>query len=160
MVCSKCSTLPFTNSGRRWRVQHHSTFAELGKSIQNGCQVCALFRTVLLEYYAHGLSRSVEEAEKYHRQLDQCPEGSGHEHFDSEESARKGQGLRRFAFFVEAVLSEATSYSDSSFQGLRGLLYLRVIPEIPDPVDEIYPFIEVSSLPGTYNSQPEYQTHV
>jgi hypothetical protein len=156
MVCSRCSALPITNPKRRWKVQHYSTFAELDKSVRNGCQVCALLRTVLLEYYAHGLSSSVEEAECYHRQLDQHPESRDNEHSDSEESVRRSQDSRRFPFFVKDVSYETASDSEQQFEGLRGLLYLRVGAEAFDPVDHIYPFIQVSSLPGKYIPQPKY----
>jgi len=143
-----CSALPMTMSNRRSRVRHHSTFAELEISVQNGCQVCALLRIVILEYYAYGRTCSVEEAGLYHRQLDQHPESS--------------------PFFVEAVLQETISGSEPQPNGIRGLLYLRIDVdaldaislESPDPttgatttsypVDGICPFVQVSSLPGTY----------
>jgi len=149
MVCRACSALPLAISTHRQNVQHHPTYEELNKSAQSGCQICALLRTILLEYYAHGLSRSVEEAEHYHQQLDQQHMSSDNdEHSDSEESTRRGQHTRS-VFFLEAVLS-TSSNSEPQLQGVRGLLYLRVDAGSPDPIDEIYPFVEVSSLPGTY----------
>ena len=112
-----------------------------------GCEVCALLKTALLDYYAQGLSYPIEEAAHYHRQLDQHPEGRGSE--ESKESAPKGQDSRSSTFLVEAFLSED---SEPRFQGLRGLLYLRVGAETGaetlDPIDDIFPFLQVSSFPG------------
>lgn len=82
MICCRCLALPVQDPSFNGSVQHYSTFTELDESVQNGCQICALFRRVLLEYYAHGLSSSVEEAEHYQRQLDQEPERRDGENLD------------------------------------------------------------------------------
>jgi hypothetical protein len=147
MICDVCSSLPLTNPADRWCVQHYSTFAELTKSAQNGCEICALLRTVLLDYYAQGLCGSVEEAESYHRQLDQNLERKINECFDSEENAPTCHRSDYSAFFVEAVLEKE---SEPRHQGLRGLLYLRLSDESLDPMNGIYPFIQVSSPPGMH----------
>jgi hypothetical protein len=74
MTCGRCSALLVQDPSFSGSIPHYSTFTELDKSVQNGCRICALFTRMLLEYYAHGLSSSVEEAEHYQRQLDQEPE--------------------------------------------------------------------------------------
>lgn len=136
MICSKCTALPLTSGNPRWSIQHHTTFAALDTSARIGCQVCTLLKAALLDYYAKGLSLSMEEATRYHRQLDQHPEGRG---------APKTQDSETAAFFVEAIDSED---SEPQFQGLRGVTYLRIGAESRDPIDDIFPFVQVSSLPG------------
>ena len=82
-----------------------------------------LFKTVLLEYYTHGLSYSTEEAERYHRQLDQDSDKNGP--VDSKDCSQRDRDLRRGGFSVESVLSKTAGDSNSQGEGLRGLLYLR-----------------------------------
>jgi len=157
MICSRCSAIPVQNPSCSWSVQHYSTFTELDKSVQNGCQVCALFKRVLLEYYAHGLSYSVEEAEHYQRQLDQESKRRDGEYFDPEEKEQRDLDAERTVFFTEAVHLELASSFAPHSQGLQGLLYLRKRRgEDSIPVNDIYPFVEVLSLPSIRIPQPQY----
>ena len=146
MICSRCSALPFHQQD--WDsdrgVRHHPTFAELDELVQNGCKVCTLFRTVLFEYYARGLFSSIEEAANYHRQLDESRETETNERTDPDESALQGE----CGFWVKAVVSDTVSDSTPKSHGIRGFLYLRYHEGELDPIDRIYPFVEVTSLPG------------
>ena len=156
MICSRCSALPVQDPSFNDSVQHYSTFTELDESVQNGCQICALFRSVLLEYYAHGLSSSVEEAEHYQRQLDQEPERRDGENLDPQEK-QPDQDPGPTAFFTEFYNLEIDSNFAPHSRGLQGILYLRKRPgEDSVPVNDIYPFVEVSSLPSRHTSQPQY----
>jgi len=127
----------------------------MDKSVQNGCQICALFKGVLLQYYAHGLTYSVVEAENYQRQLDQEPERRDSEYLDPEEEDQRDQDAGRTAFYVEAVHSDIDSNFAPYSRGLQGLLYLRKCPgEDSSPVNDIWPFLEVLSLPSMHIHQP------
>jgi len=159
MICRSCLALPVQDPSFDGSVQHYSTFTELNESVQNGCQVCALFRIALLEYYAHGLSSSVEEAEHYQRQLDQEPERRDGENLDPQED-QPDQDPRPTAFFTKFYRLEIDSNFAPHSRGLQGILYLRKRPgEGSVPANEIYPFVEVSSLPGRHIFQPQYQTN-
>ena len=157
MICSICSALPLKDPSCSWSVPHYSTFRELDESVQNGCQICVLFRRVLLEYYAHGLSCSVEEAEHYQRQLDREPKRRDAEYLDPEEEDQRDRHEERAAFFAEVVPSDIDSNFAPYSRGLQGLLYLRKCPgEDSLPVKEIYPFVEVSSLSSMHIPRPQY----
>ena len=158
MICSRCSALPIQDPSFNGSVQHCPTFTELDKSVQNGCHICKLFKRVLLEYYTHGLSSSVKEVEYYQRQLDQEPERRDDENLNPQEK-KPEQDLRPTAFFVKFCHLEIDSNFAPYDRGLRGILYLRKHPgEDSFPVNHIYPFLEVSSLPSRYTFQPQYYT--
>lgn len=148
MICCKCCALPFQDGSSNWSLQHYSTFAALANSAQNGCHTCALFKKVLLEYYAHGSSCSVEEAELYQKQLDQKSKGKllGLHDQDCDD-----QDAVCTVFYVKTLSSDIVTPSVPSPHGLHGLLYLRKNPSNPDPVDGIYPFVEVSSSSSRYS---------
>ena len=155
MFCSRCSALLVQDLSCSWSVQHHSTFTELDTSAQNGCQTCVSFKRVLLEYYAHGLTCSVEEAEHQQRQLDQEPKRRDGEYLDLDEKYQRDHDAGRTAFFIEAVPLDIASNFAPCSQGLQGLVYLRRgAGENSIPVNGIYPFVEVSSLPGMHIPQP------
>jgi len=156
MICSKCLALPVQDPSFNSSVQHYSTFTELDESVQNGCQICALFRRVLLEYYAHGLSSSVEEAEHYQRQLDQETERRDGENLDPQEK-QPDLDPRPTAFFTKFYHLEIDGNFALHSRGLQGILYLRKHPgEDSDPVNYIYPFVKVSSLPSRHTFQTQY----
>jgi hypothetical protein len=157
MICNRCSAIPIQDPSHTWSVQHYSTFTELHNSVQNGCNICALFRRVLLEYYAHGLSSSIEEAEHHQRQLDQESMRGDGEYLNLEERDQREQDTRPTAFFIKAIgVVLDSSFAPCSY-GLRGLLYLRECPgEDSTPVNGIWPFVEVSSLPSMHIPQLQY----
>jgi hypothetical protein len=70
MLCEKCATLPIHGPGHNWTVPHYSTYIELDESSKSGCNVCTLFKTVTLDYYADSLSCTIDEADRHHRSLD------------------------------------------------------------------------------------------
>jgi hypothetical protein len=162
MICEKCSRIPFQDPGRCWMFQHHSTYAELDKSARNGCEICVLFRRVLLEYYADHLSSSVEEAENFHRQLDQDAEEeegradktpcSGREFSsNTQEEQQQDQEAGRYTFFVEFVDAEIDDEHIPLDKGLQRLTFIRrQHEEGAIPLGDVYPFVQISSLQGNH----------
>jgi hypothetical protein len=112
---------------------------------------------VVLEYYAHGLYSSIEEAEHYQRQVDQESMRGDGEYLNLEERDQQDQDTRPTGFFIEAIgVAIDSSFAPCSY-GLRGLLYLReYLGEDSTPVNGIYPFVEVSSLPSMHIPRLQY----
>jgi hypothetical protein len=151
--CDKCSVLPFYDPDWSDSAQHYHSFWELDLSAKNGCQLCTLLRTAVLEFNARHLSCSIIEAEQYQWQLDKRSptygeDGNSDSYISTEEDLR-GHMFDNSGFFVEPI---RTCRSDCSPQveGLHRIMYLRFHHEENNPIDEVYPFIEVSSRPGAY----------
>lgn len=161
MTCIKCSALPVQDPSFDGSIQHYSTFAELSDSVQNGCQICELFMKALLEYSAHQLSSSIQEAEIYQRQLDQELESN----IDDNHDLQGEQGDRdreSTAFFTEFRHLPIDSNFATHSGGLHGILYVRKYcnysEEEDDVVDALYPFVEVSSSPSRQTSELHSRT--
>ncbi|KAF4436028.1 HET-domain-containing protein [Fusarium austroafricanum] len=154
--CDKCSALPFYDPGWSDRAQHYRSFWELDLSAKNGCQLCALLRTAVLEFNAWHLSCSIIEAEQYQQQLDKEPTthgGDGNsDYHNSTEEVSRGRIFDDSGFFVEPV-RRCRSDCSPQVEGLHRIMYLRFHHDEEDPIDEVYPFIEVSSRPANPNNR-------
>jgi hypothetical protein len=138
MLCLKCQSLgplllSLTNDAK-----HHSTFAELQLAVQEGCRICALFRTALLQEYASDFRCSLLEAEKYYRRLDQ-------------RDAPEIVNSHGCAFYICPEIEDMDARFAPIEHGLRGILYLRkkFAGEERWQTSGGYPFIGLSSNSGT-----------
>ncbi|KAF4948633.1 hypothetical protein FGADI_9537 [Fusarium gaditjirri] len=150
-ICDKCSALPFYDPGWSDRAQHYGSFGELDLSAKNGCQLCAMLRTAVIEFHAWQLSCSVIEAEQYQQQLDKEPTTHGDDgnpdYHNSTERVPRGRIFDDSGFYVEPV-RRCRSDCSPQVEGLHRIMYLRFHHHEEDPIDDVYPFIEVSSRPG------------
>jgi len=158
--CSYCERLPFTEL--EWESQHYSTFTQLDGSAKNGCEICGIFRTVVLEYYARHRSCSIEEAEAYHRQLDredaEIRSQAGNSHssrdVDLSDDGQSDQSSEATSFFAESVSLDTDAEFAPLSTGVYRIIYTRRVESSIDtmaiPVDDLYPFVDVSSRLGKY----------
>lgn len=144
MICKKCSQIPFCNPAWRDQSEHHLTFEALDGSAKSGCQVCALFRKVLLEYYADHNSCSIEEAELGQRRLD-CDAS-----FEDEAVAGLSSTEITSAGcpFVVVPVSQPIIRATPQSEGVHRVLYIRTRGRHFHPIDEVFPFLEISSGQG------------
>jgi hypothetical protein len=114
---------------------HHSSFSDLAKSADSGCKLCALFRTVVLEYTAQRFSTSLDGAIRHHEELDLADRS-------------KLQG--RSAFIVNLVLYDiaAERGNQRRRKGILGLVLERQAMNTSRNVNDTYPFVDVLSETG------------
>ena len=157
--CLYCESLPFTEL--EWESEHYSTFTQLDDSAKNGCEICGIFRAVVLEYYACHRSGSIEEAEAYHRQLDRedaeirSQAGSSHSSRDVDlsDDGQSDQSSEVTSFFAESVSLDTDAEFAPLSTGVYRIIYTRRAEgSMAIPVDELYPFVDVSSQLGKYGA--------
>lgn len=157
MLCRKCQSLASLLPILPREAKHHSTFPELQLAVQEGCRICAMFRTALLPEYANELTCSLLEAEVYHRHLDKSYAGKtgnnqrlrsrSRRPFRRQNSRRTKRVLSRTAFYVCPETNETDARFASVKRGLIGIVYLRKQPgDAYLPVLQCYPYIGLSSV--------------
>jgi hypothetical protein len=135
ILCSLCASLTFWKS--KWKSNHYSTYAELYESAKNGCRLCCLLKTTQLVAYAQHLSSSIEQAERHHLRLDR-----------SSGSERSRSYSTEPGFVIETLNVDVDSSFAPVSSGLHRIIFLRYPPG--QGVPDMYPYVEVSSLPGVY----------
>lgn len=137
MLCSLCSK--FCNRVRQGHREsrHHSSYNALKSSATEGCELCDLFRTVVLDYYANEASWPIEKVERYHLSIDNMD--------------IKTKESRKSSFFA-TICSVAV---DRRFvpldEGIRGILFTRQTGINGIALREVFPFVEVCSSSGIIN---------
>ncbi|KAF2687534.1 HET-domain-containing protein [Lentithecium fluviatile CBS 122367] len=160
MICDKCSHL-FRGLGGQplgWRTEHYSSYAELNHSANTGCGVCAIFERVLLEYYAHALCLTTDEAKIYHQDYDEAESWENCSETDASSSS-DAMSLSNIteaeptSFFIELLFCDIdpTFASQHAYHqnGLQGINYVRCRLRDHYTPDEVYPFLDISSLSGS-----------
>ena len=152
MLCSTCSAIPLTvPSQDKWRVKHHQTFAQLDASAQAECRLCAVFKSVALQYTAHELSCSIDEAERQHRLWDAPSDLQVGVTSPEEDSFRRG-------FTVESLLWSVASDSGPDHNGVQALSYKRWVTDPTHPhFGLLGGYVHVSSLPRMDRLSPKYR---
>ena len=111
----------------------------------------------LLEYSAHQLSSSIQEAELHQQQLDQELDQELESNIDDNrdlQGEQRDRDRESAAFFTKFRRLPIDSNFAPYPRGLHVILYLRKHSEEDDRVvDDLYPFVEVLSPPGNHTSQ-------
>jgi hypothetical protein len=112
MLCFLCRKIQIKSIRSKWTLQHHLSFEDLTEAADDGCELCELFKTALLFYYAEKIFDGVlEAAETYHQELD---------NEDSEEVEANHR-----VFFVVSILADIDDRFGPFPEGASGLLFLR-----------------------------------
>lgn len=135
-------------------MEHCSNYAELARSANAGCELCALFRIVLLEYYAHSLCKTTAEAESYHRARDEAEirakdpaaDANSNNISDSTDDIIEAEPT---SFVVRPVNYDIILQTGRESLGLQGILYVRRHSKYQLPLKDVWPFLSISSLSGT-----------
>jgi hypothetical protein len=173
MICETCRVLPIQDSSFNWMVPHYTSFVELDESSKNGCSLCTLFKTVVLEYYAKSLACSVEEAESYHRSLDKfnlaarCKDDESSSFGDDRGGQENAKGTedeedvdekecKQFgsSFLVIAGWIELDSRFVALEQGLHSLNYIRQANNHDEvmAIRDVYPALHISCPDGNISA--------
>ena len=134
-LCLYCKKIELQNPSEEWVIKHHTSYSDLANSAGEGCKLCRLFKTLMLEQYSIALACSLDEAEGFHLQVD---------------NEDRSEGAERRHFFVEPHHEELDTTSAPFEEGLKSLLFLRRTEEDTDPLKEVCPQVSVCVSSGSY----------
>ena len=138
MLCFLCRKIQIKSTRSRWTLQHHLSFEDLTGAADDGCELCELFKTTLLFYYAEEMfDGDLEAAESFHWELD---------HENSGEVEANHQ-----VFFVVSTLADIDDRFGPCPEGASGLLFLRCALCLEDELPSaavVYPFVQFSVKSG------------
>ncbi|KAK4182103.1 heterokaryon incompatibility protein-domain-containing protein [Podospora australis] len=144
MICNVCLTITLLLADEgddgNWHedhwIYHHNSFADLDKSAHDGCEMCKLFKLVLLEKHAHELACSIEEAVEAQRLIDV------EENYRYEENGEMVRDPRSFAVKFDCFkLASDAPYHDSA----QRLFFFR---KGEDALDIHHAFVNLSAPSG------------
>jgi hypothetical protein len=140
MLCFLCRKIQIKSTRSTWTLQHHLSFEDLTEAAggDDGCELCELFKTTLLFYYAEKyFDADLKAAETFHRELD---------HENSGEVEANHQ-----VFFVVSTLADIDDRFGPCPEGASGLLFLRCALRYEDELffaTDVCPFVQVSVKSG------------
>ena len=138
MLCFLCRKIQIKSTRSTWTLQHHLSFEDLTEAADDGCELCELFKTTLLFYYAEkSFDGDLEAAETYHRVLDQKSSGEVEANHE--------------VFFVVSTLANIDDRFGPCPEGASGLVFLRCALCLEDElhsVAAVYPFVQISVKSG------------
>jgi hypothetical protein len=135
MLCPFCEDIRSQDPRKGWLLKHYPSYSDLANSVDKGCKLCRVFKTILLEQYSAKLACSLEEAEKFHLRADD-------ENLSKEEDQRE-------QFFVKPWHENLDTRSAPFEHGLKSLLFVRWRDESKNPLERVFPYVSVSVSSGS-----------
>jgi len=161
MICGKCSHvfLSFCGQYLPVKTEHYSTYTQLEQSAKAGCELCNLFQAVLLEDYVYvSGGDTTDGARMYLQAYDSAERWEDYFKLDvsgscSSISSDSNDEWKATSFFVQPILCDIEpTYAKQNGHGSRGLHAIRYERRGLDDyklVDDLNPYLDMASIPGT-----------
>lgn len=144
MLCFLCRKICVKSLDSTRALQHHVTFRDLQEAVDKGCELCELFRTSLLHYYAEDMEGTLEMAEKLHLDLDS-------QDVDANETDRR-------VFYLTFIEGRMDAKFGPWGSNIHGLTFTReASSDGVEPVRSVYPFLKLAA--DYSKTSPVHESH-